>query len=85
MINRELQEVTNWFKVNKLSVNASKTNYMLLGTNQKLSRLCESASIILDNTKSKQVNVTEFLGVKIDENLNWTNHTERISKNISMR
>ena len=50
MINSELQEVTNWFKANKLSVNASKTNYMLLGTNHKLSRLDESASIILDNT-----------------------------------
>ena len=31
-INKELQEVTNWFKANKLSVNAGKTNYMLLGT-----------------------------------------------------
>ena len=43
MINNELQEVTNWFKANKLSVNASKTNYMLLGTNHKLSQLDESA------------------------------------------
>ena len=29
LINKELQEVNNWFKANKLSVNASKTNYML--------------------------------------------------------
>ena len=43
MINSELQEVTNWFKANKLSVNASKTDYMLLGTNHKLSWLDESA------------------------------------------
>ena len=40
----------------ELSVNASKTNYMLLGTNHKLSRLDESASIILDNTTLKRVN-----------------------------
>ena len=83
MINSELQEVTNWFKANKLSVNASKTNYMLLGTNHKLSRLDESASIILDNTTLKRVNNTKFLGVTIDENLNWTNHIETISKHIS--
>ena len=83
MINSELQEVTNWFKANKLSVNASKTNYMLLGTNHKLSRLDENASIILDNTHLKRVNDTKFLGVTIDENLNWTNHIETISKNIS--
>ena len=33
-INRELLEVSNWFKANKLSVNASKTNFMVLGTPQ---------------------------------------------------
>ena len=56
---------------------------MLLGTNHKLSRLDESASIILDNTNLKRVNDTKFLGVTIDENINWTNHIETISKNIS--
>ena len=30
-INKELQEVPNWFKANKLSVNVGKTNYMLPG------------------------------------------------------
>ena len=32
LINKELIEISNWFKANKLSVNASKTNYMILGT-----------------------------------------------------
>ena len=32
LINEGLNEVSNWFKANKLSVNASKTNYMILGT-----------------------------------------------------
>ena len=31
-INRELLEVSNWFKTNKLWLNASKTNFMVLGT-----------------------------------------------------
>ena len=30
-MNEEMKEVSNWFKANKLSVNASKTNYMILG------------------------------------------------------
>ncbi len=37
LINRELEKVSNWFKANKLSVNASKTNFMLLGTHNTLS------------------------------------------------
>ena len=78
MTNSELQEVTNWFKANKLSVDATKTNYeyMLLDTNNKLSRLDESASTILDNTNLEWVNDTKVLGFTIDANLNWTNHHE---------
>ena len=34
VVNEELKEVSNWFKANKLSVNASETNYMILGTPQ---------------------------------------------------
>ena len=30
LINDELNEVSNWFKANKLSINANKTNYMIL-------------------------------------------------------
>ena len=32
LINKELSEISNWFKANKLFVNASKTNYMMLGS-----------------------------------------------------
>ena len=32
LINKELSEICNWFKANKLSINASKNNYMMLGT-----------------------------------------------------
>ena len=32
IINKELQEICNWFQANKLSVNTGKTNYMVLGT-----------------------------------------------------
>ena len=31
LINKELDEISNWFKANKLFVNASKTYYMILG------------------------------------------------------
>ena len=32
IMNKELNEVSKWVKANKLSVNASKTNYMILET-----------------------------------------------------
>ena len=83
-INEELKEVSNWFKANKLSVNASKTNYMILGTPHMTSRkTSDSSNIVLNDTIFERVKVTKFLGVLIDECLTWKNHIDCISKTIS--
>ena len=50
LINKESLEVSNWFKANKLSVNATKTNYMIMGTPKMTSMIYQTVSI-LDNTK----------------------------------
>ena len=63
-MNAELKEVSNWFKTNKLSVNASKTNYMILGTSHMTSvKAQQDFNIILDDTILDRVKNTEFLGV----------------------
>ena len=50
-INEQLKEVSDWFKANKLSVNASKTNYMILGTPRMVSNMDElNVNVILDRT-----------------------------------
>ena len=88
-INKELSEISNWFKANKLSVNASKTNYMIMGTpkmtlmNNTGGNENENFDIILDDVKLARVNNTKFLGVIIDENLTWKNHIDGITKTIS--
>ena len=86
LVNRELTEVSNWFKANKLSVNDTKTNYIIMGTQYMTSMEDEGVSnvyIILDNTKLQRVDNTKFLGVTIDENLSWKNHIDGITKTIS--
>ena len=51
MVNEELQAVNNWFKANKLSINASKINFMILGTPHMTStKAREDLNVILDNT-----------------------------------
>ena len=82
MVNEELQEVNNWFKANKLSINASKTNFMILGTPHMTStKAREELNVMLDNTALERVKFTKFLGVLIDECLTWKNHINCISKN----
>ena len=86
LINKELDEVTNWFKANKLSVNASKTNFMIMGTPHMTStKAREDLHVLLDNTVTvlERVKFTKFLGVLIDECLTWKNHIDCISKTIS--
>ena len=89
VVNKELSEVNNWFKANKLSINASKTNYMIMGTPKMTSIGHDSQDeqinydIVLDDTKLQRVTETKFLGVVIDENLSWKNHIQGISKTIS--
>jgi len=96
LINEELNEVSNWFRANKLSVNATKTNYMILGTPHMTSRfgytynagnnnsgLTETFNIILDDTALERVDNTKFLGVYIDECLTWKCHINCIAKTIS--
>jgi len=84
VINEELQKVNNWFKVNKLSVNASKTNFMILGTYHKTNCINgDEKNIILDNTNLERVKQTKFLGIHIDENLTWRSHIDNVAKSIS--
>ena len=60
-INEELKEVSNWFKANKLSVNASKTNYMILGTPRMVSNKDElNVNVILDSTALEKQSILSF-------------------------
>ena len=84
VVNAELEEVSNWFKTNKLSVNASKTNYMILGTSHMTSvKAQQHFNVILDDTVLDRVKCTKFLGVLIDENLTWKCHIDCVSKTLS--
>ena len=79
-MNNELYEVCNWFKCNKLSLNASKTNLMLLETACKTKNANVSGSIYLDGCQLTRITNTKFLGMTIDENLTWKPHIENVCK-----
>ena len=84
VVNEELKEVSNWFKANKLSVNASKTNYMILGTPHMTSvKVRKDLNVSLNNTILERVRFTKFLGVLNDECLTWKQHIDCVSKTIS--
>lgn len=79
VFNSELCKLESWFKVNKLSLNVSKTNFMLFGKKR------ETLPIVLKlcGLEITRVFVTKFLGVLIDQNLNWKDHIRALGTKLS--
>ena len=82
-INSDLEEIRVWLAANKLTLNMTKTEFLLIGSRQRLSNLTESPTIKINQVPVEQVTTTESLGVHIDQNLNWDFHIKEISKKIA--
>ena len=68
LINTELKEISNWFKLNKLSLNIDKTNFMIF-KNKYNNKPMPDFKIEIDSKYIEQVDTTKFLGILIDNNL----------------
>ena len=76
-VNRELVGVDNWLKTNRLSLNVSKTSYMIL-SNQKHALHMKIRESIL-----AKVSRVKFLGVTLDENLAFKDDVNNVNSKIS--
>ena len=79
-INVELVNIHTWLRVNKLSLNIEKTNFMLFTPNG-FSR--NMNCIKIDGHRIEEVRQTKFLGVILDNKLNWHAHCEYICGKMS--
>lgn len=76
----ELEHVANWIRSNSLKINVSKSNYILFqnrSLNDTLPPVCVNNQLI------QQVKFTRFLGITIDENLNFRQHIDHICTKLS--
>jgi hypothetical protein len=81
MINIELEKFSEWFKANKLSINVSKSKYLIFRPRQK--RLTVGLSIEVNNHKLDKAKEVLFLGVILDEHLSWKAHISHVANKIS--
>ena len=82
VVNAELIKLSEWFRANKLSLNAKKTNYIIFGNRSK-SCFDQNFRIEIDNSALERVSNTTFLGVFVDEYLNWKFHITQMSLKIA--
>ena len=84
--NCELDKISFWFKLNKLSLNIKKTNSILFKASNNSHFI--KIEIKIDNIVIEQVSNTKFLGIIINQTLSWKNHTQlirqKINKNIGI-
>ena len=80
VMNKELQTLTTWFSVNRLSLNVKKTNYILF-SNKNVKKF--KGQIKIDSTEVDRVENTKFLGIIIDEKLNWKDQILHIENKVS--
>ena len=77
--NSVLQRVSVWLLANKLSLNVSKSNFLLISS-RKTDR---NIKLKINNRDLKQENYTKYLGVIIDNKLTWKLHKKQINLKLS--
>ena len=82
--NTELKKLTDWFIANRISLNVAKTKCIIFCNSNKYydSNL---VTIILSGHVIVQIQHAKFLGVYIDERLNWHEHIKQVSGKISKK
>lgn len=79
-INLDLKKIQTWLDVNKLSLNADKTKYMIFHRPRSPSLKFE---LLMNNQSLEQVANFNYLGLIIDDTLSWSSHIKFLSTKIS--
>jgi hypothetical protein len=83
ILNEDLINVSDWMKANKLSLNTSKTEYMVIDSYKRLHQTQSDPPITLVDNQIKRVKVTKSLGLMIDETLTWDEQVTLITKKVN--
>ncbi len=79
-MNSEIACINEWLKCNKLSLNISKCKYMIFHMPQKR---INQLQLNIENIAIDRVSDLNIFGLTINEHLNCTSHTDKLSNNIS--
>ena len=80
----DLATLHQWLLENNLFLNVKKTECLLFGTAPRLSKI-EDFKIIVGSSVLKRVTEYKYLGVTLDEHLNWKAHTSILFSKASKR
>ena len=79
VVNEELKKLSLWLNVNRLALNVGKTNFVIFRANKPLDH---NVTLIMNKKALEQKDHVKYLGVLVDEHLNWNYHTSHVAKKI---
>ena len=78
----ELLNISEWMRINKLTANPKKTEYMLIVRHSKGNNMDASEPLILSNSEIKRAKKTKSLGAIVDEGLDWEQHFKVVNGKV---
>ena len=79
-IHLELNKFYDWLLANKLSLNMAKTHFMIF---HRARQKYHMINIKINKAHIEQTKHTQFLGIILDDNLDWSNHISCINRKNS--
>ena len=80
VMNKELEKLYEWLCINRLSLNISKTNFIIFHANNKPKL---PVTILINNKAVDEVDHVKYLGIIIDSKLTFKKHIDELKKKIS--
>ena len=80
--NDQLKNIDIWLRSNKLSLNYSKTKYILINKQPQISVQYKFKLVIKQNIIERATSV-KYLGVYLDEKMTWSNHIQQLSLQLA--
>lgn len=79
-VNSDLTKYSQWLLQNNLKINLDKTKYILF--KQKNKKINQVINICLNGVNLENVNQIKYLGLILDQNINWNAHIDHLRSKI---
>ena len=81
LVNLDMKHLSVWLNANKISLNVQKTELVIFKQKRKI--LDHKIKIKLNRKRLYPTPSVKYLGVKIDENLNWHHHINDLAAKLN--
>ena len=83
-LQKSLDKVEDWYDKNKLKLNSSKSNSMLIASSSKFNNSDKQSLVLMLKDEAVQLKrETKYLGVYLDDELKWNRHVIEVSGRLT--